>query len=283
MKIVIGGDARKFAVGDTTAVTKAEVALENFLIGEVVQKAQELTPVFLNRLGKRLQMVASDEAARIFDVVIDIIDQPVRGGRTISYNDLVRGINMDPTIGSKAGGAIKWPSLTKHYEDQKDRKRSRNKGRFFRYNDAMRNLQFRARGRSIVNSKLGGIVIDVDRNDVKGSSGRYLARTSPAWDKQILASEVKGELLGRVTVNIFPRLSPSLAAGLGTRRWADAGDGKMEKFIFGSDTKTSAKLTARGYKRPLVAPIVQFFILARIPSAIKKATNNLLTRTGLKE
>lgn len=284
MKVRIGGLEHRFTAGAGASQLQAiENQISGGIIQKVVEEAQEITPKFLRRLRTRLQAAATGEANAIFQTITGIIDTP-RGSTAdlgIRYMDLMRGA---PSGATGPGGRVSWEDLdlSPSYAMRKRKARPANRSRFFRYNNHLRNYLAR-QGPSIVRSRLGGIQVDVDETPVSSrSSSQRLYAGKVFWRSVVNPEDIKSILLGRVTVTMFPRLTPSLAPMLSTRRWTDSGKGAMERQMF-AGTKAAQKLVNKGNPfRPLVTPTVQFFMLVRIPAAIRNSLNNYLTRTGIR-
>lgn len=268
MKVRIGsGPVQKNP--DLTAVQNQIIAT---IVDQAVQSSIDMTPRFLRRLRERVQTVATNEANQIFKVITSIIDRPAKSGTGgFSASSLMSGIEIDPIFKPRAlaaGGAITWPELSYRYAMQKSK--TGNRYRFFRNKNTMRNY-FKGRSANIIQGRFGGVQVSIDQSEVKR---RRNATAS------ILPEDVSRIVLGSISVNIFPRLTPALAPMLSTRQWTSTNGGKLEASIF-SGTRTAAKLlNRRNSHRPLVTPVVQFFILVRIPNAIRRNLQDYLRRTG---
>ena len=280
MKVRIGSQV--FQSGPGAGALKAR-EIEDQIAGNLasiaIKDAYDLSPRLLRGMRSRLQAGAMAEADRIFDVVTSIMDKPQGTPAGFVYTDLMRGVSLDPTIRAQ-GGRITWPDFSSRYYMFKKRNYSANRRRFFRLTNHLQSY-FSRQGSSIVRNRLGGIQVSVDTSPAHGAQVRRYAGNT-VWRRAILPEEVSKLLLGRVEVTMFPRLSPALAPMLSTRRWTDAGRGGMERQMF-AGTRTMHKLINgnRPY-RPLVSPVVQFFMLVRIPNAIRRALNNYLSRTALR-
>lgn len=278
MKVRIGGVQHQWSPGASKAVEITN-QIAGSLASVVINNAYELTPRFLRRLKLRLQAAATAEANRIFGVILAAMDQTRSSTSGLSYSDVMSGTSLAPGINAP-GGRIIWPELSYAYAIRKGRTRPQNKNRFFQNSGQLRNY-FTRQGASIVRSRLGGVQVTVDESPAhSAASRRYDGRT--VWRRAILPEEVSNLLLGRVEVSMFPRLTPALAPMLSTRRWTDAGSGAMERQMF-SGTRAVNKLVNRNRPyRPLVAPTVQFFMLVRIPSAIKRALSTYLSKAAIR-
>lgn len=254
MKILVGG--ARFQVGPGAAgLAKVSEKIEQSVFNQIENQTTRAAPAIMSRIKTRLLADTTREAEKMFDVVGDVIDKPRYSISGLQFSDLMRGTST--VQGFQAiGGRVEWPGLSLQYSMKKARDRPANKYRMFRYSNAMRNY-LRRSGPSIVRGRLGGIKVDV----------KPLAKNA----ERVTQSYIRDFLIGRLTVTIFPRLSPMLAPGLSTRRWTDVDkSGAMEKAIF-SGTRTAQKLVNRmSPYRPLVAPTVQFFILNRIPNQIRR-------------
>lgn len=270
MKITIGGKLMPGREVDTRAY---EREITKMISDKITDRAIDVTPRLLRGLRDRIQAAAMSEANKIFENLIATTDRPRQqlSSMNLTGFDVARGGPRDmPT----PRGFIRWPELSLKYGLHKGRRKRKpeNRNRMFRYNDVMRNY-FKRSGQSIVRSRLGGIQVSVDDKVAKTSEAR-------GTGSYVEASKVGNLVLGRVTVTMFPRLSPALAPMLSSRRWTDHGNGAMERVMFGG-TRTLDKLLNKGQAfRPLVAPTVQFFMLVRIPAVVRRNVADYFKRTG---
>jgi hypothetical protein len=77
------------------------------------------------------------------------------------------------------------------------------------------------------------------------------------------------EFLGALRIHIFPRIGPALLPGLASGRWTQTTtDGRFERQLFGNAQWVRKLAGPPGRQRPIMQPVVQFWILHRIPRAI---------------
>lgn len=279
MKVKIGGVQRSAA--SSTDLAKVENAISSMVVNGAVSSATELTPRILKRLEQRVRVAAMVEASRMMAMVVSLIDTPRRTG--ISDTDLRRGSALDLTGAVRQGftlrGQVDWAPLTLNYALRKHKARRRNTNHMFRYNSTMRNY-LKGRAQSIVDGRLGGIQVEVDNrlrhSYVSGGNNKLVGLERV--DNFDASGNTAKVILGRVTLTMFPRLSPSLAPMLSTRRWTSSGNGQLERYLFGG-TKTMHKFTnGRGEYRPLLTPVLQFFMLSRIPAAVNASVRDYMRR-----
>ena len=254
--------------------SEIEAQIVKTIVDQVIENALDLTPRFLRRMEQRLQTVATAEANRIFSTITSIIDRPQRGGAGgFSASDMMSGVEIDPIFKPRAlakGGSVQWQELSYRYALRKHT--GPNRDRFFRKSNAMRNY-FARQGSTIVRNRLGGVEVKVQQTNIP----------KPGVGRDVLPEQVAHLVFGRINVTMFPRLTPSLAPMLSTRDWTSSNGGQMERVIF-SGTRTADKLLNRANKhRPLVTPVVQFFMLVRIPNAIRRNLQDYLQRTGRRD
>jgi hypothetical protein len=283
MKVRIGGVER--SVANQSDLKQVEDQIANTIVNGAIAEALDITPRFLDRLQERVQISATREANRVMDTIVDVIDNPQFG-----TDPGLNGANLTRGTDLFASGRVDWKPLSFRYTMRKDRQvrrwgagakaaRARSSKMFFN-RGTLRNY-LKGRGSTIIRNRLGGMEVKVDRK----LTDRSFMSANNRWTKR--ASDFLGEgdvgriVLGRVELTMFPRLSPAMAPMLATRRWTDAGDGAMEKAVFGG-TKTLAKLlNRRDAYRALLTPVVQFFMLVRIPAAVNRSVTDYLRRTSI--
>lgn len=287
MKVRIGGVQRTLV--SATDLKKAEDAVSNLITANAVASVMDISVKSLTRLEDRIRSAATAEAARMMDVIVSVMDKPQPGmSPGISGSDLTRGTNLF------ASGRIGWKPLSDRYARSKDlmvrswgmtgkaaRARS---SRYFTNRGTLRNY-LKGRGTSIIKNRLGGMEVQVDKKlraeSYMSGNNKYVTKglKDIVWESNDGAGDAGRIVLGRVTLTMFPRLSPAMAPMLATRRWTDAGDGAMEKALFGG-TKTLHKLlNRRNAYRPIITPVVQFFMLSRIPAAVNRAVTDNIRKT----
>lgn len=280
MKVRIGGVPRPAA--SSTDLAQLEKAIANMVVDGAVSSATELTPRILKRLEQRVRLAAMTEASRMMAMIVSLIDTPRREG--ISYQDLRRGAPRDFLEGAvrqgfNIRGNAPWAPLTVNYALRKHKARRHNTNHMFRYNSTMRHY-LKGRAQTIINNRLGGVRVEVN-NHLKHSHvsrGNNKLVGLERIDNFDASGNTAKVILGRVTLTMFPLLSPTLAPMLSTRRWTSSGDGQLERHLFGG-TKTAHKLTnGRGQYRPLVTPVLQFFMLSRIPAAVNASVRDYMRR-----
>lgn len=283
MKVQIGGVRRSIA--NQSDLRRAEEDISKLITAGAVAEAIELTPRFLDRLEDRVRRAATGEAERMMDIIVSLMDKPQPGANPgISGSDLTRGTDLF------ASGNLSWKPLSDRYARSKDlmvrrwgmtgktaRARS---SRYFVNKATLRNY-LKGRGPTIIKNRLGGMEVTVDRKLTDRSFMSANHKWTPRASDLIMDGDVGKIVLGRVTLTMFPRLSPAMAPMLATRQWTSGGDGAMEKAMFGG-TKTLHKLlNRRASYRPLITPVVQFFMLSRIPAAVNRSVTDYLRRTNL--
>lgn len=277
MKVRIGGVRQD--VNSPGDLQKLKATIANTIVDGVVSEALEVTPRVLRRLKERVQVAATMEANKIFDVIADTIGKRRQAINTqnLTADDLMKGVPRD-SVPMSGGYYVPWPELSYRYARWKGKKRPGAEYQMFRLTGAMRTY-FARQGPTIIRNRLGGMEVNVDETFKRAyvSGGNYKLVKRELVDEGDVAKIV----MGRVTLTMFPRLSPAMAPMLATRRWTDGGDGTLERSVFGG-TKTAAKLMNRRNKfRPLVTPTLQFFMLNRIPAAVNRSMRDYFRRTSI--
>ena len=267
MKILVGKK--------NTSPAAVEGVVQNTIISAMVDRTFAVTPERLARLAVRLEMAANEEALQLFQAIAGVIDR----GR-----DNFSAIQIGNPKDANPGGVVRWDKLSDRYALWKARRGlAAKRGQRTRTGSTRRYVQqgagfytltgdlhryFDRNSSSIVLNRFGGVRIRVQRDQLKHSTTRGKGTT---------AARVE---LGRLQVQIFPRVDSSLMPMLASRRWDKVGETQLERESL--PPRVADKLSGGRYGpvRPLVTPTVQFFILHRIPNAIarelRKATRDTL-------
>jgi len=242
------------------------------MVGNV---AIEFSPGIIRNLRARIDTQTRLEAVKIFERAVSIIDerrvnQKVgRGGagprQVIGITSDMLFPNLSPDAGPLLSGlndVVMWDRLSPKWAKYKSRKYPKNAQKFFQASGNLR-AQLNYRGRDWVNSRLGGVQLE-----------SKLAQ--PKRDN--LQTGDLEMVLGQIHVRIFPKVSSLLLPGLATRRWATVDrSGDFDRSVIRHATGEKLAGSIPGRQRPLLQPIVQFFILYRIPGAIRKAVTRWAT------
>lgn len=262
MKVRIGN--QRFAGAD---VRRIEAAVEKTILDVVRVEAIEISKGRMQKLARELQTVATLEALKLFSLVSNVIDSGERGF-------------------SFAGGQVRWEKLNYLYQLRKQRRaagrfgKSASKadisraaaraGGFFILSGRLK-AYFKRQGSSIVLNRFGGVKVDVNTTGLS----RSLALK--------IDSDVKFEL-GRINVSIFPKIDPSLMPMMASRQWADVTPRATFERAMLPEGVANKLSGGRGPYRPLVLPLTQYFMLVRIPGALRsqisKATRTTIRSAG---
>lgn len=271
MKISVGapGSSRrnlKFDGMPTTAqIQRFEKIVQDVVLDQVEDVIVDVSNPRLKRLTADVLEAARLEAFKMFDEIVHLIDG---GSEGITH----------------PSGSLWWPDLSLKYHQWKAdflRGRAGRKGEharmraaytgannFFLLSGKLR-AYFLRQGRSIIASRYGGVMADVK---LVGHHGNRRLR-----DRQ--GREELNVELGRIQVQIFPRISPALMPMLASGRWTETPKrASFERAVL--PKRAADKLSGgRGAYRPLVLPITQLWIIHRIPNAIRREVERSLKTT----
>jgi hypothetical protein len=294
MRVRVGDGTFNTVKGDA-AIRAVTDKLEAQIMSSIKAEAMEFSYDRMKKVRDQLEAVVTLDAMGMLSNAASIIDANQKG---FTSANLPGGLDI-----RGAGGSIRWPALTPKYalwkanreknriaalkrglaspRNLKSFKRQRSqiaKAESMFYLDGQLRSYFKRGGRTVVN-RMGGIDISLttERPDTVG--GRRKLNT---------IDTTKGVRwkLGEIHAHIFPRVVAGLLPGLASNRWTDTS--KYADFEHGIlPTRIFEKLSGgkHGPYRPLVLPIVQFYILKRIPyileKGLKKAVSKMeVTRDG---
>lgn len=274
MKVRIGGST----FGEQSA---AEKRFQATLFSAIKKQAIYVGKPYVERLANMLRDVATTEAEKLFLILAEIIDTPFN--TSLKAADLSEGM-----LSSLRGfGSVAWkPDLSFQYLKQKRRQYPESYHNMFKFRGFMY-ADFRLFGASIVHNKLGGVNIDVNTDQLPGTTIRSESAKRVAVGGDIGDdTNLEKFLLGRMSIHIFPNIEASLLPGLASNRWTQTlADPEFEDSLFGG-TSTGYKLAQHhkdfSYYRPLVAPAIQFWILIRLPALIRQRLQSYLGRASIK-
>lgn len=216
----------------------------------IANKVVMITPGILRDLSRRLDAAGDAASSRMTDKILSVIDGSDGG----------TGFSM-------RGGRINWLPLSREWREHKSQP-PRNPRRVWRGNPANADKFFIHTGnlRSKLAStdfgaKFGGVSVR-DNNRVRRVNGRQLAQQ---------AARSADIALADIDIKIWPRLSPALIPMLSSRRWTATSRGFSTAVL--GNTRNAKKLegpTAARH-RPLLQPIMQFWLIYQVPQAIKLA------------
>jgi hypothetical protein len=275
MKVIVG---KQLLTGANVAGL-VEQEIRAGLNDRLMNGTAALTRPALNALIERTEVVAEQEAMKIFGTAADIIDKSKAGPyRMIIKHPGFLGNNAwdqqrerhgfdqgdlgGPTQifthhGISPTGGMNWIDLSSRWVRMKMYRNPQNARRFFKNNSTLVG-NFRSRpNQAAWVSRFGGIKIKSHHDT---SKLRQFRKTTIE----------KRWVLGGLEIQIFPNISQALLPMLSSHRWTDHNDGAFENMLFSG--KTRDKLVGPpGRHRPLLQPITQFWMAFRIPAAIKRS------------
>lgn len=248
-------------------MARAEGEIRGRMMENIMRAAIPLNRKKVDALAKELVEAADHETLSLFTAVAAHTGK--LGGKPGGLVNAIFGSDL-AYPGEQDGGVVQWKRLSERYSNwkankgHKRNKRTRNKSRIT-YHTEIHDLTgtmkryFERNGSYIVHNRFGGIKANINYDGIS----EYRLVTD---DKRY-----KNRGLGRIDLVIFPRLAPNLLPMLSGRTWSKTGDGThLERELL--PERTADKLSGGKYGpvRPLVLPIVQFYILNRIPGAVQR-------------
>jgi hypothetical protein len=267
-------------------------AMGGMVLENIVGEAASVSPKMLKKLAARIRLAANTEAALLMDTVFDVLEKNSSnasrpGGmnsKSMMHRNPVAGIN------AKTRGSVSWAPLTDRYYWAKSRKypgTRKNPGsadKFFELSGELK-AYLSTQGSTITN-KFGGVTVSVKLKGMRrgrgdsntGYGGRELAMARAAGPRPERSFEEA--FLGRITVKIFPNISPMLLPMLSSRSWSDVTPGGAFEAAYVGDQTMRQRLSGNGIgpQRHLLQPITQFFILNRIPTTVTNTINQYIGR-----
>lgn len=269
----------------TTAMRKTANEMGGLVLENIIGETASVSPGMLKKLGARIRLAANAEAALLMDTVFDVLEQNTGnasrpGGmnsKSMMHSNPVAGINV------KTRGSVSWAPLTDRYYWSKARKYPGSQDMFFERSGELK-AYLSGQGRTITN-KFGGVTVSVklkgmargrgDRNTGYGARALATARA----DGSVPERSFEEAFLGRITVKIFPNISPMLLPMLASRSWAAVSPGgAFEAAYVGDQTMRQRLSGSENKQRHLLQPITQFFILNRIPTTVTNTINRYIGR-----
>lgn len=284
MKIRIGkSSAVKVEAEKISRVTDT---IESQLLSDIKTETTDLSYKRMTMIRDELQLIATLEAAQMLRTAANIID--------LRHNGVyAQALPQAPG----ASGYLEWASLSNKYLSWK---RNREKYRLkylkrkpspkqrraryakvegFFFLDGVLRRFLRSNGRSVSN-RMGGVRIELNMDKPNKDERMTFFKKIDVGDVQSRSYKWQ---LGKITVRMFPLVSPGLMPGLASNQWSKTPDyAKFEKTIVGPDIYKRlvggpAGMENNDYKmgeytyRPLILPIVQFYTLNRIPHVLGTA------------
>lgn len=229
----------------------------------------------LNKLLKSLRARGLQEANAIFPRAIAIINR----ARTINlrtlgnyeyleprevFNDrdlassrrrsTTRSL-VPPRPGLQMSGSVLWKDLSPSWVVHK-----------YGTNPANYNKFFQNTGR--LKSQLGAT------SALVGKLGGVEAKARVAGDRRIDKRTLRW-VLAELDIVIFPGIKPNLLPMLASQRWTSSSGGALERWLIPG--KGGEKLAGpQGFHRPLLTPLIQFWLAFRIPRALELAIDDWL-------
>lgn len=265
----------------TVKMAEAQNKIAEGMLGHLKDKVVSVSPDRLRKTTAALVAAANTESLSLFDRVAERIG--IESGAPGSTVWAIHSHQLMGSSGRDPGGSISWKSLSKRYSEWKTGrssrliKRRRRKVEQRDYHTGIHDLTgtmktyFEKNSRYIVTNRFGGIQADINLDRLR--EGMKPIVEDGSWGDAHWG-------LGRITLRIFPKLSPHLMPMLSSRQWiATSNETLLEREFLPPATANKLSGGKHGPVRPLVLPIVQFYILHRIPGAVYKALNQQFNTT----
>lgn len=240
----------------------------------------------LRHLADQVNFVANNEVDKILDIVREVFTHNSGGLADVAgllklYVAPRRGIEDKLVSVPK----VTWAPLTFKYAKWKhDLQFGRSTRRSFtQRNTILHNAPtffvlrgglkgyFNRYGHDLLHRRMGGVTVNLDLSGLEQGGDRILKVFETGGDNGDQKS-----VIGRLSVNIFPGVSSALLPALTANTWTAGTTAHLEASLF-EDRKVLYKLTnPKGTYRPLFLPILQFFILSRIPARVRAVVNEFI-------
>lgn len=247
------------------------------LLGAATAETIKLSRPRIRRLAAKIRAAANIEVEKLMPTIVSVMDRDLHGnwqrGSTLTYQDLMKGASLTTAfanMGYFERQLPQWAPLDPTYLAWKEKHTPANASRMFEASGEMVSF-FEASGAAILRSRLGGV--RVETRTPRGLRTGYFENEVNEEDVRRVKT-YQEIIFGSITVSIFPNLAkamlPALASGSG--RWTDLGTGRggeIENYIFEGNQEIVQKLVNKNHPyRPLLLPVIQFWMLVRVPNAI---------------
>lgn len=286
-KIMIGGKG--------VSISDFEARLAQHMIPRIEGDMYKSQRAHMNKLARTIEQVALAEADKLFPKVVQIIErEDGSGGHFLGFGfeDLMDG-PLEAHFQNEAqhGSHITWDSLTLAYQKHKDSRYPGSSDSMFWYTGRLR-AYFRNNANSIIDNRFGGVSVKMGSttNQETAYTRDYIAANYKKWEKKLAGDSAENILLGSMEIQIFPKIAKHLMPMLSSHRWSDVGSwgqqGNFERAMMpnsdGAKATVANKLTnSNGSYRPLVLPVVQFWLAVRIPNAIFRRLKEYFRRAAI--
>lgn len=280
MKIRMGG--RTFTGPTSMNLLEQEIVagLNNRFVGDSFRLTR---PGFM-KLIDRIRLAAEVEAMRIFPTAARVVEASTAGtfriregerwGRKAWDKWRERPGFDDSQLGGPTQfltntaiprqGGVNWVDLTPRWVKRKTRAGSRGARKFFWFRGTLKGQLNNPVNSASWITKAGGVKVKVTQ-DIRGLKPKRKTKLDRDW------------VIGAIDIEIFPNLSSAMLPMLASRRWDDTNQGGLDRYLF-SGTMRDKLVGPPDRHRPLVQPIMQFWMAFRIPQAIRRAIQLELNR-----
>ena len=277
MRVIVGGKTLTGSGVGLASLVEQEIAagLNNALGTGTAQ----LTKSGLGRLVARAQTASELEARRIFTTAADIVDRSKAGPyrQSFSHASFIRNDSWDrhrmrhgfdtadlggasrrfDGHGLQATGGVNWVDLSPGWVRFKSYNHPQNARKFFKAGGHLVGAFRSGQNQAAWVTRFGGIKIK-SRHDLNKLKKYRRSTVTRAW------------VLGDLEINIFPNIAAALLPMLASHRWSDESQGAFEETFFRGEMQEKL-VGPPGRHRPLIQPLVQFWMAFRIPAAINRS------------
>lgn len=250
---------------NASGYSRVAEAISADLFSTMALKALNNSDETIKAVAREMEEAADEELVKVFDVMASTIEGSSSNAPQLTVQSLSQGMQFAQGFRKRMPfQAISWRPLTPAWEYRKIRRRSAGIGLMFKHTGLLQRY-LGGNSEALAIKKLGLSQVSIVPQD----------KALPLRDPKNVAVRRLG--LARIELRLMPKVSPFLLPIVRSGNWRDGGRQLDFKLFQGSARYKLAGPSPQAH-RPFTAPTLQFFLMYRIPSAIRARINNKVRR-----
>lgn len=251
----------KVAELNASSLGRVAEAISNDLFSTMALKALNNRDDTIRAVAREMEDAADQELLKVFDVMASAIDGTNSNAPQLTVQALSQGMQYAQGFRKRMPfQSISWRPLTPAWEYRKVRRRSLGIGHMFK-NTGLLQRYLGGNSEALAIKKLGLSQVSVLPQD----------KDLPLGDPKNVAIRRLG--LARIELRLMPKVSPFLLPLIRSGNWRDGGR-RLDFRLFQGGARFKLAGPSHEAHRPFTAPALQFFLMYRIPSAIRAPIND---------
>lgn len=252
----------RFSPDDLAAQERVSGQISSMLLSSMASRGLSNSDATVKKVASAMEDAADRELVHLFSTMASVIEQSSETQPQLTTSSLASGMVFAQGFRKSVPmNTIAWAPLTRRWSQRKFAKNMPGAGKMFKATGTLERY-LGTNSEALAIKKLGLSEVTIQTPETQADIRR-----------------VKKLGLARIELRMMPKVSALLLPLLRSGKWTDnEGARRLDKNLF-AGTSAGRKLAGASHTyRPFLVPTLQFFMIYRIPVAMRAAINNLVRK-----